>query len=111
MNAKTIRYALAIAAALAAVAVLMVPDVAAAANAAGGGMPYSPGLTRFRTSLSGEVAMILIVIGLVGGGCMWIWGGEMSGMLAYIAKAIIVICIVGGVTGFMTSMGVTGALI
>lgn len=110
-KSETTRYILAVGAALAAIAILMIPEVAAAANA-GGTMPYSTGLTRFRDSMSGEVAGALIVIGLVGGCAMWMWGGELSGMLAQIAKIIIIVCIIsGGGTALLTALGVTGAVI
>jgi|tagenome__1003787_1003787.scaffolds.fasta_scaffold20754042_2 type IV secretory pathway VirB2 component (pilin) len=77
----------------------------------GGAMPYSTGLTTFSTSLRGEIAGILIVIGVIGGVGLWIAGGQLEGMLQTIARVIIGACIVGGVVTFMTTIGVAGAVI
>jgi type IV secretory pathway VirB2 component (pilin) len=96
-------------AALAAVLAAL-PAVALAANAGGGGMPYSAGLNTFSTSIRGEVAGILILVGIVGGVGLWIAGGQLEGMLNTIARVIIGGCIVGGVAVFMTTIGITGAV-
>jgi type IV secretory pathway VirB2 component (pilin) len=82
-----------------------------AATTGGGAMPYSPGLTTFSTSLRGEIAGILIVIGVIGGVGLWIAGGQLEGMLQTIARVIIGACIVGGVVTFLTTIGVTGAVL
>ena len=78
---------------------------------AGGAMPYSTGLTTFSTSLRGEIAGILIVIGVIGGVGLWIAGGQLEGMLQTIARVIIGACIVGGVVTFLSTIGVTGAVL
>ena len=83
----------------------------AAAAGGGGGMPYSAGLTTFRTSVQGEIAGILIVVGIVGGIGLWIAGGQLEGMLNTVAKCIIGACIIGGVVAFLTAIGVAGALV
>jgi type IV secretion system protein TrbC len=89
-----------------------IPNGAAyAATAGGGGMPYSQGLNTFSTSVRGEVAAILIIIGVVGGVGLWIAGGQLEGLLQTIARVIIGACIVGGVVVFLTTIGVTGALV
>jgi type IV secretory pathway VirB2 component (pilin) len=83
----------------------------AAVGGGGGGMPYSAGLQTFSTSVKGEVAGILIVVGIVGGIGLWIAGGQLEGMLNTIAKCIIGACIIGGVVTFLTAIGVAGALV
>jgi len=83
----------------------------AAATGGGGGMPYSAGLNTFSTSVKGEVAGILIVVGIVGGIGLWIAGGQLEGMLNTIAKCIIGACIIGGVVAFLGAIGVAGALV
>ena len=87
------------------------PAVANAAVGGGGGMPYSAGLNTFNTSVRGEVAGILIVVGIVGGIGLWIAGGQLEGMLNTIAKCIIGACIIGGVIAFLGAIGVAGALV
>ena len=100
---------LAKAAALAA-ALILLPAAAMAATAGGGGMPYSAGLNTFSQSVRGEIAGILILVGIVGGVGLWIAGGQLEGMLNTIARVIIGGCIVGGVVVFMTTIGITGAV-
>jgi type IV secretory pathway VirB2 component (pilin) len=74
-------------------------------------MPYSTGLNTLSTSVRGEVAAILIIIGVVGGVGLWVAGGQLEGMLQTIARVIIGACIVGGAVTFLTTIGVTGALV
>jgi len=98
--------------AAAAIAAFVHPFHAAHAAVTGGGaMPYSTGLTTFSTSLRGEIAGILIVIGVIGGVGLWIAGGQLEGMLQTIARVIIGACIVGGVVTFLSTIGVTGAVL
>src|SRR5689334_25337320 len=82
-----------------------------AAVTGGGNMPYSGGIETFSTSLRGEIAGILIVIGVIGGVGLWIAGGQLEGMLQTIARVIIGACIVGGVVTFLTTIGVAGAVV
>ena len=89
---------------------LALPIAAIAAQAGGGAMPYSTGLNTFSTSVRGEIAGILIIVGIIGGVGLWIAGGQLEGMLNNIAKVIIGACIVGGVVTFMTAIGITGAV-
>ena len=83
----------------------------AAAAAAGGGMPYSTGLNTFKTSVTGEIAGILIVIAIVCGVGLWIAGGQLDGLMHTIAKVVIGGCIVGGVVAFAAAVGMGGAII
>lgn len=91
---------------------VLVPRLAMAAATAGGGvMPYSTGLSTFRTSVTGEVAGILIVVAIVCGVGLWIAGGQLDGLMHTIAKVVIGGCIVGGVVAFMSAVGMAGAII
>jgi type IV secretory pathway VirB2 component (pilin) len=83
----------------------------AAAAAGGGGMPYSTGLNTFKTSVTGEIAGILIVIAIVAGVGLWIAGGQLDGLMHTIAKVIIGGCIVGSVIAFAAAVGMGGAII
>jgi type IV secretory pathway VirB2 component (pilin) len=90
----------------------LAPRIAlAAASAAGGGMPYSTGLNTFKTSVTGEIAGILIVIAIVCGVGLWIAGGQLDGLMHTIAKVVIGGCIVGGVVAFAAAVGMGGAII
>lgn len=79
------------------------------AGAAGGGMPYSGWLTQFRTSVGGEVAMTLSLVCIVAGVIGWVAGGELTGMLLYIVRAVCGLAIVMGAVAFLGTIGVGGA--
>lgn len=94
------------------IASTLMPRLAlAAAAAGGGGMPYSAGMNTFKTSVTGEIAGILIVIAIVCGVGLWIAGGQLDGLMHTIAKVIIGGCIVGGVVAFAAAVGMGGAVI
>jgi type IV secretory pathway VirB2 component (pilin) len=97
--------------AAAALAVLLVPDLAHAANAGGGGMPYSTGFNTYRTSVTTEVAAIICVICVVGGVATYLLQSHFEALMQKIAQTIMGICIIGGAVAFMTAVGVTGAVI
>jgi type IV secretion system protein VirB2 len=83
----------------------------ALAGTAGGGMPYSSGLTTFRTSVTGEVAGIIALIGVVAGVAAYLYQGVLDPLLMKIVQVVIAICIIGGAATFLTTMGVTGAVV
>jgi type IV secretory pathway VirB2 component (pilin) len=86
-------------------------DAYAAVAGGGGGMPYSQGLNTLSNSVKTEIAGALIIIGVVMGIGVWMYGGQLDGLLMSIMKLIVAACIIGGVGTFLTSIGVTGALL
>ena len=90
---------------------LLEPTLAHAAVAGGGGMPYSNGLNTFKTSITGEIAAIIAVIGVVAGVAAYLYQGVLDPLLMKIVQVVIAVCIIGGVTTFLTTMGVTGAVV
>jgi type IV secretion system protein VirB2 len=84
---------------------------ALAGAAVGGGMPYSTFLTTFRTSVTGEVAGIICMIAIVAGVATYIFASAFDGVLLAIVRVVIGIAIVGGATTFITTAGVTGAIV
>jgi type IV secretory pathway VirB2 component (pilin) len=102
---------LVIAAALVTAAALVCPHLACAADAGGGGMPYSTGLATFKTSVTGEVAGIICLIAVIAGVAAYLLQGVMDHMMMTIVRVIIGVCIIGGAATFLTTMGVAGAII
>jgi len=90
---------------------LLAAGEALAAGAGGGSMPYSSWLTTFRTSLSGEIPMVIATIAIVCGVGGWIVGGEMAGMMMYIMRAACGCAIILGVVTFISTLGVGGAVV
>jgi type IV secretion system protein TrbC len=87
------------------------PDLALAATAGGGGMPYSTGLNTFRTSVTGEIAGIICLIGVIGAVIAYLLQGMLDGLMMSIVRVIIGACIIGGAATFLTTIGVTGAIV
>jgi type IV secretory pathway VirB2 component (pilin) len=89
MNPKTL-----IAFMTAALVVAMVPDLAhAAATAGGGGMPYSQGLNTFKSSVTGEVAGIICLVGVVAGVAAYLYQGVLDPLMMKIVQVVIAVCI------------------
>lgn len=97
--------------AVAALAVIALPHLALAGVAAGGAMPYSPFLTQFNTSVTGEIAGIICVIAIVAGVATYIFASAFDGVLLAIVRVVIGISIVGSATTFLATSGVTGAIV
>lgn len=96
---------------IAAIAVLVVPDFAFAANAGGGGMPYSGYMNTFKTSVTGEIAALVCVIAIIAGVATYIFASHFDGILLTIMRVIIGVAIVGSATTFAAAAGAQGALI
>lgn len=95
---------------LAVLAFVAFADTALAANT-GGSMPYSAWLTTFRSSVSGEVAMTIAVVCIVAGVGGWVAGGEMTGMLMYLVRAVAGLAIVIGAVAFLGTISAGGAVL
>lgn len=72
---------------------LLVCDAALAQKT---GMPYESVLEEIKKSLSGPVAQAVALIGIIGSGCMLIWGGEISGFLKSIIYVVLVVSLIIG---------------
>jgi type IV secretion system protein VirB2 len=97
--------------ALAASAAATVPNLAYAAAAAGGGMPYSGFLGTFKTSITGEIAAIICVVAIVAGVATYIFASAFDGILLTIVRVAIGCAIIGSAVTMLTTMGVTGAIV
>jgi type IV secretion system protein TrbC len=100
-----------IAVAAAITGLVFLPELALAATTGGGGMPYSTGLTTFRTSVTGEVAGIICLIGVIGAVAAYLLQGMLDGLMMSIVRVVIGACIIGGAATFLTTIGVTGAIV
>lgn len=81
--------------------------------ASGAAMPWDTGVAAIRTSISGPVAMMVIVIAIVGaGGALIFAGGEMNGFMKSIVMVVLAGAFIMGATALVTSLGYTsGAVI
>jgi type IV secretory pathway VirB2 component (pilin) len=97
--------------AMTASAAAVVPNLAYAAAAAGGGMPYSGFLGTFKTSITGEIAAIICVVAIVAGVATYIFASAFDGILLTIVRVAIGCAIIGSAVTMLTTMGVTGAIV
>jgi len=94
------------------IAALTMPRLALAAAAGGGGaMPYSPFLTTFKTSVTGEIAAIICVIAIVAGVATYIFASAFDGIMLAIVRVAIGTAIIGSAVTMLATMGVTGAIV
>lgn len=81
---------------------LTVCDIAFASEQ---GMPYESVLNSIKESLSGPVAQAVALIGIIGSGCMLIWGGEISGFLKSIIYVVLVVSLIIGANTLLEKFG------
>jgi type IV secretion system protein TrbC len=81
---------------LSAVLVLMLmPDLAHATDTGGDeNLPFLDPLRRLKDAMSGPVAFVISLIGIVAAGAVLIFGGEMSGFLRTLVFLVLVIAII-----------------
>jgi type IV secretory pathway VirB2 component (pilin) len=97
--------------ALAALSAFAMPDLAHAATAAAGTMPYSTFMGTFKTSITGEIAAIICVIAIVAGVATYIFASAFDGILLAIVRVAIGATIIGSAATMLTTMGVAGAIV
>jgi len=83
---------------LVAIMFLFGSDIAMAANNPGGGsageLPWEGPLEKLRASITGPVAFIIALLGIIACGATLIWGGEISEFTRRIIYVVLVVCII-----------------
>lgn len=82
---------------------------AMASVGSGGGLPYEEGLANLRASVTGPVAFTLSIVGIVVGGGMLIFGGDLGGFFKFILFLILIISVLVGAQNMMSSFFGKGA--
>lgn len=82
---------------------------ASAAVGVGGGLPYETWLESLRNSVTGPVAFTLSLVGIVGGGGVLIFGGDLNGFLRTVLFIILVMCLLVGAQNLMSGLFGRGA--
>lgn len=91
-----------------------VADPAWAADAGpggGAGLPWEQPLDRLRQSISGPVAFIIALLGIIACGATLIWGGEISEFTRRIIYVVLVVCIIVFANSLLTGALFSGAVI
>lgn len=79
---------------LLALAVLaLMPDLAHAAAGAGGGMPWEEPLDQLRASVTGPVAFVVSLIGIVVAGAILIFGSDLNAFFRTMVLIVMIISI------------------
>ena len=66
---------------------------ATAGASSGGGLPWEAPLKKLQESISGPVAFVIALLGIIACGATLIWGGEISEFTKRIIYVVLVICL------------------
>ena len=88
------------------------PAHAADATEGGGaGLPWEGPLTKLKQSISGPVAFVIALLGIIACGATLIWGGEISEFTRRIIYVVIVVCIIVFANSLLTGALFSGAVV
>ena len=75
-----------------------------ASSSGGGTLPWEGPLTTIKNSLTGPVAFAISLMGLVAGGAVLIWGGDISEFFRRMVYLVMVIALLALATNVMTAL-------
>lgn len=88
------------------------PASAADAQATGGpGLPWEAPLDKLRKSISGPVAFVIALLGIIACGATLIWGGEVSEFTRRIIYVVLVVCVIVFANTLLTGALFSGAVV
>lgn len=91
---------------------ILEPAQAADASEGGGaGLPWEGPLTKLKQSISGPVAFVIALLGIIACGATLIWGGEVSEFTRRIIYVVLVVCIIVFANTLLTGALFSGAVI
>ncbi|AGF75409.1 TrbC/VirB2 family protein [Bartonella vinsonii] len=93
---------------------LILGDIAYASDATSGGgasLPWEAPLEKLKKSVSGPVAFVVSLLGLVAGGATLIFGGEVSEFVKRIIYLVLVISVIVFANTLLTGALFSGAVI
>ncbi|MDE3028648.1 MAG: TrbC/VirB2 family protein [Paracoccaceae bacterium] len=93
---------------------LLVPHGAHAADTTGGGgagLPWETPLNQLKASMTGPVAFVISIVGVIAAGATLIWGGEVSEFARRIIYLIMVICVIIFANTLLTGALFSGAIV
>ena len=100
--------------AVAAVLLFGVINPAHAADATAGGganLPWEAPKTKLKQSISGPVAFVIALLGIVACGATLIWGGEVSEFTRRIIYVVLVVCVIVFANTLLTGALFSGAVV
>jgi type IV secretory pathway VirB2 component (pilin) len=91
--------------------IMLNPEPVQAASAGGGGLPWETPLQKLADSIKGPVAFSISLLGLVGGGAMLIWGGEINEFVRRLVMLVLVISLLVFASNILSTLFGVGAVI
>jgi len=94
--------------------VLLLYSQAHAADAlagGGAGLPWEGPLNKLKQSISGPVAFVIALLGIISCGATLIWGGEVSEFTRRIIYVVLVVCIIVFANTLLTGVLFSGAVV
>jgi len=94
--------------------VLFGADPAHAADTTGGGgagLPWEGPLDKLKQSISGPVAFVIALLGIIACGATLIWGGEVSEFTRRIIYVVLVVCLIVFANTLLTGALFSGAMV
>ena len=81
------------------------------ASDTGGDLPFDAGIIMLKESITGPLAAMLSLGGIVVAGGMLIFGGDLSGFMRSMIFLVLVIAIIVGASALITSLGFTTTVV
>lgn len=91
--------------------ILLIPELAEASTAGGGGLPWETPLQTLSNSIKGPVAFTISLLGLVGCGAALIWGGEINEFIRRFIMLVLVISLLVFASNILSNLFGVGAVI
>ncbi|MHB1221958.1 MAG: TrbC/VirB2 family type IV secretion system protein [Gammaproteobacteria bacterium] len=85
--------------------------MAANISESGSGLPWEGPLTKISNSISGPVAFVIALTGIIACGATLIWGGEISEFTRRIIYLVMVICVIVFAKSMLQGTLFTGAVV
>ncbi|MBD8483934.1 TrbC/VirB2 family protein [Pseudomonas coleopterorum] len=82
-----------------------------ATEGGGAGLPWEGPLTKLKQSISGPVAFVIALLGIIACGATLIWGGEVSEFTRRIIYVVLVVCIIVFANTLLTGALFSGAVV
>lgn len=86
-------------------------NAADATEGGGAGLPWEAPLIKLKKSISGPVAFVIALLGIIACGATLIWGGEVSEFTRRIIYVVLVVCIIVFANTLLTGALFSGAVV
>jgi type IV secretion system protein VirB2 len=83
----------------------------ATSSTGGPGLPWESPLDKIKQSISGPVAFVIALVGIIATGAALIWGGEISEFSRRIIYVVLVVCIIVFANTLLTGALFSGAVV